>query len=81
MGREISDARRGGVHVCSHRSSSWSAPPFLFTHTCNLLGHLPFSAGWLLPKSEINLLQKGMNGIKEVILLITGAPNENIAGF
>ena len=64
MGREISDARRGGVHVCSRPSSSWSAPPFLFTHTSNLHGYLPFSAGWFLPKSEINLLQKGMNGIK-----------------
>ena len=42
----------------------------LVTHTSNLHGHLPFSAGWLLPKSEINLLQKGMNGIKEAIILI-----------
>lgn len=74
MGREISDVRRGGVHVCSRAPSSWSAPPFLVlssqcTHPSNLLGHLPFSAGWLLPKSEINFLQKGMNGIKEAILL------------
>ena len=53
--------------MCSRPSSSWSSPPFLFTHTSNLHGHLPFSAGWLLPKSEINLLQKGMNGIKEAI--------------
>ena len=68
MGREIlCDARKGKAHVCS-RPSSWSEAPFLFAHTSNLLGHLLFSAGWLLPKSEINLMQKGMNGIKEEIL-------------